>query len=256
MSFVENHMRDSLKDHVLEQVLDTEKFRAFYLKKPGGGRMMSTLIMFTPEGIVITGDLCPGQRGVISTLGYGLDWFAGKLSEDYLCQKFFQQGWHRELAERELEELARQIRAGEYDDFYAGQDLKDAAECYEGALDDVKMYVQDFRTIREMSKDDPQRAEELENVRASLKQAIKEAKPLKKALQNAREKTAKKLDELKYFLDGQGWESFSDSWAEAFEDYDWECVPGLGYNPADAGWLCAIQQKFSELYWKTQEVKT
>ena len=27
-----------------------------------------------------------------------------------------------------------------------------------------------------------------------------------------------------------------------------EDIPGTGYNPADAGWLCAIQQRFSQLY--------
>ena len=49
------------------------------------GRMGSTLLMETPEGIVITGDLCPRThtRGVISDLNYTLGWFAGTNSAEY-----------------------------------------------------------------------------------------------------------------------------------------------------------------------------
>ena len=81
----ETILRD-LKDHTLEKVLDhpAEKeknhFEAYYLRPPEGGRMMSTLITFTPEGIVIMGDLCPDGSGVISCYGYGRKWFVGKLS--------------------------------------------------------------------------------------------------------------------------------------------------------------------------------
>lgn len=53
---------DTFKDHYLEQVLDAEKFKAFYLKQPGMGRMQSAMFLFTPEGIIICGDLCPFTR--------------------------------------------------------------------------------------------------------------------------------------------------------------------------------------------------
>lgn len=88
MSIIACHMRESLREHVLEQILDTEKFKAFYIKQPGQGRMMSTLILFTPEGIVLQGDLTPSRNGNVSCLGYGLSWFSSKLGEDYLCSKF------------------------------------------------------------------------------------------------------------------------------------------------------------------------
>ncbi len=86
--WIHPHMRESLKDHVLETVVETEKVQAYYLKKPGDGRMMSTLILFTPEGIVLQGDLTLGRNGNVSTLGHGRRWFSGDLSGSYLCEKF------------------------------------------------------------------------------------------------------------------------------------------------------------------------
>lgn len=56
-------MRDMLRDHVLQVSLDEKRWKAFYLRdqKCNLGRMQSTCILFTPEGIVIFGDLCPGN---------------------------------------------------------------------------------------------------------------------------------------------------------------------------------------------------
>ena len=103
MSYVTPQMRESLKNHVLEEALpQTGAIRAFYLKEPGQGRMMSTLFVFTPEGIVICGDLCPGgpnNQGSISNFKYGIGWFSGKLSEGYLCEKFLAREWQIEVAE-------------------------------------------------------------------------------------------------------------------------------------------------------------
>ena len=76
-----------LSRHFLYQVVDTVDVQAYYLKRPGGSRCMSTYIMFTPEGIMITGDLCP-HYGVVSNHGYGVGWFSGQLSPSYLCKKF------------------------------------------------------------------------------------------------------------------------------------------------------------------------
>jgi len=101
-TYIQPYMKQSLEGHVLEQTLDTEKYKAFYLKRPGEGRMMSTLIMFTPEGIVIMGDLCPSDRGAVSAFGYGLGWFYGILGEDYLCGKFLRKVWQKDAANEEL----------------------------------------------------------------------------------------------------------------------------------------------------------
>jgi len=109
---IDRRMEADLKDHVLEQVLDTEKFQSFYMKRPGGGRVMSTLITFTPEGIVIQGDLTPGRHGNVSCLGYGLGWFRGQLSGSYLAEKFLQQGWYTEVAVVDLREFLKNIADG------------------------------------------------------------------------------------------------------------------------------------------------
>jgi hypothetical protein len=118
-----------MQDKVLTQVLDTEDFQAFKIHRPGT-RMGSTMITFTPEGIVIHGDLCPGQNGVISNFGYGLGWFSKKTSPDYLCSKFLQRGWHAELAQEELEDW---VRAG--GDPWGDEDSDPNSERVSGLLD-------------------------------------------------------------------------------------------------------------------------
>lgn len=79
-----------------------DQVRAFRLEIPGEGRMESTLLIFSPEGITITGDLCPGLRGVCSAYGYDEAWFAGRLSSGYLCEKFLRTDWHAKLAAEEI----------------------------------------------------------------------------------------------------------------------------------------------------------
>ncbi len=179
MTAVEPHMREGLQTNILEEVLGTEKFKAFYMRRPGGGRIMSTLITFTPEGITVSGDLRPGHHGVVSCFGYGLGWFRSRLSEDYLCEKFLELGWFPELAERDLRRIIEEVKAGEW------SRLVDSLE----------------------------ELERLANV----------------------------------CNDGDiGMEEFRADWLEI--DDDPESTPGWGYNPIEKGWLCAIQQRFEELY--------
>ncbi len=66
MGSIQNYMRDSLKDHILVPISETEKVNAFCLRDPKQGRMM-----FTPEGIVLMGDLTPTDHGTVSMIGYG-----------------------------------------------------------------------------------------------------------------------------------------------------------------------------------------
>ena len=56
--------------------------------------------------IVIFGDAMLGHfgRGVISTPGYGLNWFVGELDAGYLAEKFLGRTWCEELAEDFIEE--------------------------------------------------------------------------------------------------------------------------------------------------------
>jgi hypothetical protein len=182
MSFVEAHHKESLKDHFLEAHVDTENLKAWYLRdgKQPKSRMMSTLILFTVEGIVIMGDLCPGQNGVISCLGYGLDWFSEHKSEHYLCEKFLSKTFVPEKAYRTLRESILEHRREEFWTKEKARELWDENE-----------------------------------------------------------------DRVASF--GEPWNAheFYDIYARYGLEYDGQ---GYGYDPSEAGWLCAIQQKFSESY--------
>jgi hypothetical protein len=181
MSYVKPGMKDALKNHVLEEVLpQTGEFRAFYLKEPGQGRVMSTLFVFTPEGIVIMGDLCPGgpkNQGSISDYNYGLAWFSSKLSERYLCSKFMTPVWQIEVAEGWVREHIEEIK-------------------------------------KEADADDLKRLPEWEDLFGSL----------------------------------EGGEMGADHFHETLHALDYEPEDeGCDYHWNTAGWLCALQQRFSEL---------
>lgn len=180
MSFATQQMRDALKNHVLEEVLPaTGDFRSFYMKEPGQGRMMSTLFVFTPEGIVIMGDLCPKRNGCISDFNYHLGWFARQQSEYYLCSKFLQTEYQTEVAARFVREH-----------------------------------------IEEMKKDG---SEPQENI--------------------------PKWEELLSSLEGG--EMGADHFHDALQDLDYEHEDeGYEYHLQTAGWLCALQQRFAELFQK------
>jgi hypothetical protein len=156
--------------------------------------MESTRILISrhplPEQIIITGDLCPGDNGILSDFGYGLGWFGSRKSEEYLSEKFLRREWVPEAALRALR--------------YALQEEIDSSE-----------------------RDDS-------DIRAA------------------------RIDKLNYELDGIGdaptgesaitrsHEAFYEFWVEVFGDSPED--QGFDYNPRDAGWLCAIQQRFCECY--------
>lgn len=184
MSYVQASMRETLKDHILEELPGSETLKAFYLKAPGEGRMMSTLFVFTPEGIVVMGDFCPGgprNQGCISVYNYGLRWFATELSEHYMCGKFLGEVWQPQVALEWMRDNREDLMA----EGLKAEDLMPI----EAALDGGEMSEQDFR------------------------------------------------DDL--------------------EAAGYECddgIPGYDYDLEEAGRLCALQQRFAELYQKT--VKT
>jgi hypothetical protein len=180
MSYIEPHMRESLKNYVLVPLQGGKDIQAFYLKKPGDGRMMSTLILFTPEGIVLQGDLTPGRNGNVSVLGYGVGWFASDLSEDYLCEKFLQKEFIADKAKRAIQESILERRK-------------------EGSIDREKARELWYETVKQWDHnlDDPHDAHAF--------------------------------------------------WTECLEQDGADC-PFYGYEPGEAGWLCAIQQRFATLY--------
>jgi hypothetical protein len=188
-SYIEPHMREALADHELVKVLDQTvekvgRFVAFTMRRPDGGRIYSVLVTFTPEGIVIQGDIQVGKHpGIASCVGYGLGWFAGYLSEDYLCSKFL----HKEHVPEVASEHLQYILA-------------------EGYLDGAEGREEKERAIREA------------------------------------------LAEWTKYASGpcsDGY-AFGTFWQDTMNN----CLDGAGqdYDPGDAGWLCAIQQRFAELY--------
>lgn len=245
------HMKESLQNHILEEFPAGEKIQAYWMKKPGEGRMMSTLILFTPEGIVITGDLCPrvGTRGVISDLNYGRGWFSGKLSGDYLCQKFLDKSWHAELATEDLKDMATCVRRGEYDDYGWTGELREAREEREGALDEVRLI---YKVLKEVKQEGNE--EEIGWERDALAEAKKVLGPLREKVVSLREALATELERLAQRCE---WgETDAVGFANDYHDInsDFESTPGYGYPPADAAWLCAIQERFSELIQETAPV--
>lgn len=180
-SYVTEQMRKALENRVLELVQYGD-VTAYYLKDPAQGRMMSTMLLFTPEGIVLMGDLTPNRNGVISSYGYSQDWFGKPLSEGYLCSKF--------LAE-------------EYVPGAAQEDLRDPNSHWreiEGALP---------------TEEEKSRLERLDEIAEELDE-------------HDAEWLCRELEDAGYVID--------------------DGPPGWTYSPHEAGWLCAIQQRFAELY--------
>lgn len=102
MSYVEQHMIDAVRNHSLTEVTPSGSVvRAFSLQE-GSRRTMSVLLLFTPEGIVLMGDLRLTRQGVVAAYHQNLSWFCGRMHEDYLCSKFLVKEWQPEVAATDL----------------------------------------------------------------------------------------------------------------------------------------------------------
>ena len=86
-----------MKGHQLTSVCATLAVKSYRMATPNE-RAFSVLVTFTPEGIVLQGDITPTRYGTCSCTGYGLDWFAKPMEEDYLAEKFLQERYVHELA--------------------------------------------------------------------------------------------------------------------------------------------------------------
>ena len=124
--------REYLARHeLIEQPWSTEDVRAFRLRKPGDGRSGSVDILFMDKlgQILITGDLCPGLHGTISTHGYGLRWFLGRFSRGYTETKFsLEQAWRPELALEGLDELLAEEQREHAEEVAANDDEREASD--------------------------------------------------------------------------------------------------------------------------------
>lgn len=182
MSYVQDYMKEDLKDHVFIPLLGCNRpgtqVQGGYLQRPGTSRMMSTLILFTPEGIALMGDLTPERNGSISACGYGEQWFKGQLSEGYLCEKFLDKKFS---PKRALASLRREILDARREGTLTNKEARDAWGNVDGWGDEF-FTVQDYENL--------------------------------------------------YF--------------NVFENHPQEAP--MDYDEGEAGWLCAIQQRYHQIY--------
>lgn len=141
-------VRKQFSKHVLRRMNVKGDVEGFMLERPGYGRMESTMILFTPEGIVLGGDLCPNDNhGVMSNFGYGLNWFQCPKGASYLCSKFLTKEFVPEAAKQWVLDRIIELReAMEEDQDEEGSQGRNAArsssvELYEQALQDVEAFA-------------------------------------------------------------------------------------------------------------------
>ncbi|NIN68662.1 MAG: hypothetical protein GTO63_28935 [Anaerolineae bacterium] len=252
---VESTLHD-LKDHLLVPIDGGKDVTGFYLKDPDRTRIMSTLILFTPEGIVIHGDYRPGHHGVISCYGYGLNWFAGRLSERYLCEKFLEQGWHREVAERELQDIIDDIESGDKKKIADWEHL-DILKDVQQLMEEREALHEDLVNLRKgykkdvAAKEDPQELEAQKKEIASFRKDLLDARTrYHKAIDDAIGTLKTVLRDLQYSDQGSFYQQYHDE-----IDEDAEHLPGWDYEPTTARILIAIQKTFSRLYNKGKEIE-
>ena len=203
MSYVTEEMRRSMADKVLTVVTEYEAMVVYRLGPADGSWLESTRILITrhplPEQIIITGDLCPGDNGILSDFGYGLGWFGSRKSEGYLCEKFLRREWVPATALRALKYALEQEEQDATDPTEPSSVATARATALKEAIDDIG--------------DDPMGESTLTRHH----------------------------------------EAFYEFWIDVFGNSPED--EGFDYNPRDAGWLCAIQQRFAECYQTLQSAK-
>lgn len=119
-------------DHVIEETLNENGFKNYYLHNPEGGTIYSFNVTETPDRLIITGDAvggCHNKKGFISDIGYTAKWLTGATGS-YLCEKFLSTGgWYPEKVNQWLNEHTKPETAAEF----LGVDIKDAEDSLEVA---------------------------------------------------------------------------------------------------------------------------
>lgn len=248
------HYKRDFENRVLIEQGGTDRIRAFYLKPSDNldGRMESTYFLFTPEGVNILGDLCPGNDGRnsgVHAFGYSLGWFAGRLSHSYLCEKFLEERWQYKLAAQWCRDKAKDILRGEHDDEF--KELRNDAE-------ERKILIQDellsYRKNLRLAKGDNDQ-EAIADNRGYIAEVRGETAALRRKIMMLRRQISDDYDELAYEMENG--ESSQDHLYERLrdlEDFDaGDGLPGYGYEPRSQALLCALQETFSKLYWENLE---
>lgn len=84
----------SLSFYKKHKLLTITKGQHYLLKRPVTSNHHVHVVFLTGR-IGLTGDAClgPTLHGLWSVGGYGVEWFSGKLSPDYLCEKFLRNSY-------------------------------------------------------------------------------------------------------------------------------------------------------------------
>lgn len=108
--------RRSFLHHELVEELNTPQYKAYLMRDPAKGLIDSVRIVFTPSGIVLSGDHTPGRYGNVSCTGYDEHWFGKQQGAYYLAEKFLDTDFHPELALEELKANLAEKEAAEPED--------------------------------------------------------------------------------------------------------------------------------------------
>lgn len=218
MKLADPYMKKELENHILEEIPAGERIKAFYLKKPGAGRM--------------------------------------PLGSDYLCSKFLDKEWVREYAVEYCRDYAKEIRRGDWDDYSHPKELKSAYDRRAGIIEDLERARQNLKEEREV--DDPEKEKWIAQYRAEIREWLDELPGARADLIRQRDEYAKQYEALAN--DTEQWWYGPEKFGEELQKLDvHSCddgVPGYGYPPISAAWLCAIQGRFAELYHETVGVKS
>lgn len=223
MTYVMDHYRESLAGHQLRRVLqDDESNISVWRMERKGTRTMCVQITFTGEGIAIQGDLIfgPGE-GLTSVYGHGLDFFTDEQPEDYLCSKFLSKEWVAEYAARDLKVA---ITEGVFTKRYSKTQAEDGN--WEIWLDSEMHYAyvdEDMAQAAYLILVDEEK-KKIEVVTQIVEHLVRDRM---------------NINEMDTELAAEGIEIHREGL-------------GIGYNPHDAMALCAVQQRFRELYCERQ----
>jgi len=108
--------QSELIEHYLKMINDVELHRDGdhgWLMRKQDTMLCSTVLIFQFNHIFISGDFSPCRNGVVSCVGYGLEWFTGQLYPGYLAEKFLERKWCPLRAKHHIKWMIEQAREDE-----------------------------------------------------------------------------------------------------------------------------------------------
>lgn len=203
------------KDWTLEVLHDDDYCKSFLLRQYPDTRVMSTNMMFVENRIIVFGDVAVVRGGVISDIGYDLNWFARHLDYDYLAEKFLKTKWVKEYA---IEWWKEQLVQYKEELAQLQTELQDAYEL------EFPYEPRDWRVC----------GKRFENINIIT------------ALIEFIEQIAQEEVTADWIYENQPAYRRESRFYTYFDSSDG--FGGYGYDPNELGWLYAIQHRFAEAY--------